>query len=614
MHIRVLAFVFVLAAIGLSGCSSTPSSSQVAHPPSSSSQAKDALANAPKRKRAELALAWAEQYISEQRYAEALEMLESIDVDELSNTDHQLHWYQMTTYALLSEGHTRKASILLDDPRLEKLIEQGDFNTRAQFDLLRSDILALEGKIKESLILRFRFDSQLDETEQAYNQQLIWQLLTQLSATELDELANHSNLNGRGWVELAQLYKNERLGLEEQIKQLHQWQRRWWQHAAISNPPKDIASLEQALKNRPRHIAVLLPEQGAVANAAHALRDGILAAYYISAEQGHDTPELRFYDSADKDTDIVALYHKAIDDGAELVIGPLEKDKVITLARQKTLPVDVLSLNYHEQEAAPENLIQFGLSPEDEATQIAQLAHQQGLSHMGLLFPDSTTGERTAFAFSQAWEQLGGEVVDQQSYGQDANEAVSRLLKVDAYQARTQRNKNVSRKDIDAIFVVATAEQGRQIKPAIDFYHGNHLPIFSTSMIYDAQPNRQRDNDLNRIQFVDIPWLLTPDTHFYNAVQEAWPRTHGRYERIFALGVDAYQMSQRLALMKTSARNRMEGLTGTLTLKEKSIKRTLLPAKFVRGEATYDASNELPHEPVLPVEALNPSATSGGSR
>jgi len=612
MYLRVIAFIFFVAAVGLSGCSSSPSHDQATHPPSSGAQAKDALANAPKRKRAELALAWAEQYIEEQRYAEALEVLNDMDPEALSNTDYQLRWYQMTAFALLSEGHTRKAGVLLDEPALTRLLEQQDSSTRANFELLHADILALEGKPLQSVTLRFSIDSQLDTENQAYNQQLIWQLLQRLSAEELDELADNSNLNGQGWIELAQLYSNEFLGLEEQIKQLHQWQRRWWQHAAIKNPPADIANLEKALKDRPRHIAVLLPEQGAVANAAHALRDGLLAAYYVSLEQGHDTPELRFYDSANE-VDIVDLYYKAADDGAELIIGPLEKDNVIALSRLKNLPVDLLSLNYHDQDAAPSNLIQFGLSPEDEANQVAKLAHQQGLSRMGLLFPNSATGDRTAHAFAQAWEELGGVVVDQHAYGQDASEAVSRLLKVDAYQARTQRNKNVSRKDIDAIFVVATAEQGRQIKPAIDFYHGNHLPIFSTSMIYDAQPNRQRDNDLNRIQFVDIPWLLTPDDKFHSAAAQAWPKQHGRYERIFALGVDAYQLSQRLTLMNTSSHNRMEGLTGTLTLNEQSIKRTLLPARFVRGEATYDKDKELQHAPIS-IAPLNAPTTNGASR
>lgn len=614
MYLRVIAFTLFVAAIGLSGCSSSPSHDQTIHPPSSSSQAKDALANAPKRKRAELALAWAEQYIEEQRYTEALEMLNDINPEELNNTDYQLRWYQMTAFSLLSEGQTREAGILLDEPTLKTLLEQQDSSTRADFELLHADILALEGKIAQSLTLRFSIDSQLDKDSQTYNRELIWQLLNQLSAKEFDNLADNSNLYGRGWIELAQLYNNESLSPEEQIKELHQWQRRWWQHAAIKNPPADIANLEQALKDRPRHIAVLLPEQGAVVGAAHALRDGLLAAYYFNLEQGHDTPELRFYDSADDDNNIIDLYHKAADDGAELIIGPLEKDKVTELSRLKNLPVDLLSLNYHDQDAAPSNLIQFGLSPESEARQVAQLAYQQGLSHIGILFPNSATGDRTAHAFTQTWEELGGVVVDQHAYEQDASEAVSRLLKVDAYQARTQRNKNVSRKDMDAIFVVATAEQGRQIKPAIDFYHGNHLPIFSTSMIYDAQPNRQRDNDLNRIQFVDIPWLLTPDAKFHSATEQAWPKQHGRYERIFALGVDAYQLSQRLTVMKTSAHNRMEGLTGTLTLKEQSIQRALLPARFVRGEATYDEDKELKHAPSIPIKSLNSPATNRASR
>lgn len=611
MYLRVLVVIFLLATFGLSGCSSTPSSTTpLAHPPSTSSQALDALANMPKRKRAEFALAWAEQYLDEQRYTEALAVLKNINPAELTNTDYKLRWYQMTVHALLSEEQVRQASLLLDEPELKNLLKQQDSSMRATFELRQADVLALEGKIQPSLQLRFQIDPLLNNEDQHYNQQLIWQLLNQLTEEELNALADNSSLNGRGWVELMQLYKNETAGLEEQIKRLHQWQRQWSQHAAFYNPPEAITSLELALKNRPRHIAILLPEHGGITGAAYALRNGILTSYFYSAKQNHDTPELRFYDSSDKNGNIIDIYQAAVDAGAELVIGPLEKEKVLELSRQKTLPVEVLSLNYHDQEDAPSNLLQFGLSPEDEAEQAAELAYSQGFRHIGLLFPDNTTGERTAYAFQQAWTKLGGEVIDQVSYQQDISNAVSRLLKVDTYQARTQRKKNVSRKDIDSIFVVANAEQGRQIKPTIDFYHGNQLPIFSTAMIYDAQPNRQQNSDLNRIQFVDMPWLINPDPEFAQAVIQAWPNRHGRYERIFALGADAYQLSQQLALMRSAPHNLMHGLTGTLTLKQQRIHRSLLPVKFVQGEAIYNASEE---NHVPSIDATSLSEKHGGN-
>lgn len=601
MFLRVLTIIGLFSALILSGCSTTPSSSTASQLPSSRSQAQEVLANTPKRQRAELALAWAEQYADEKRYEEALAMLNTVEPQELASTDHQLKWYQLKAHALLSENKAREASLLLDEPHLTSLLKEEDSATQAMFDLLKADALALNGDIQRSVLLRFTIDSKLKPQDQEYNHDLIWQLLTQLSDEEREALSEQANQDGQGWIALAQLYQDDTQGLEAQVKLLHQWQRRWWQHPALKNPPEAIANLEKALKDRPRHLAVLLPQQGAVAGAAHALRDGFMAAYYLNQAQGHDTPEVRFYDSSQEE-DILALYHQAVDEGAELVIGPLEKNKVVALSKQKTLPVDVLSLNYHDQPEAPDNLFQFGLAPEDEAKQIAEVAYFQGLSRMGLLFPDTASGHRIAQAFTQAWEDLGAVVVDQQAYGADANSAVSRLLKVDAYQARTHRDRNVSRKDIDAIFLVASADQGRQIKPAIDFYHGNRLPLFSTSMIYDGQDNPSKNNDLNRIQFMDIPWLIQPNPELLEEIQQVWPKQHGRYERIFALGMDAYQVAQRLSVMKTSRHNRLQGLTGTLTLNQQRIERGLLPARFVRGKATFDGNKGL--ENAKPIPAL----------
>mgnify|MGYP002065451744 CR=1 FL=1 len=116
---------------------------------------------------------------------------------------------------------------------------------------------------------------------------------------------------------------------------------------------------------RPRQIAVLLPEGGRFQWVAAALRAGILAAYF--EQPSAERPILRFYDSADPNQ-VWPLFQQAVADGAEMVLGPLDKDAVTRLLQGEDPVIPILAPNQadHQGPVLP-NLFQFGLAPEDEA-------------------------------------------------------------------------------------------------------------------------------------------------------------------------------------------------------------------------------------------------------
>ena len=64
------------------------------------------------------------------------------------------------------------------------------------------------------------------------------------------------------------------------------------------------------------------------------------------------------------------------------------------------------------------------------------------------------------------------------------------------------------RDDIDFIFSIGTSDDLKQIKPKLDFYYAENIPVFSTSHIFSGVINSQKDKDLNDIVFCDIPWLF----------------------------------------------------------------------------------------------------------
>ena len=72
-------------------------------------------------------------------------------------------------------------------------------------------------------------------------------------------------------------------------------------------------------------IAVLLPLSGAQKKAGDAIQSGFLAALYRAKENKEQVPQVQFYDTENM-MDVVNLYTQAVNDGAQLVIGPVKKD------------------------------------------------------------------------------------------------------------------------------------------------------------------------------------------------------------------------------------------------------------------------------------------------
>jgi outer membrane PBP1 activator LpoA protein len=76
-------------------------------------------------------------------------------------------------------------------------------------------------------------------------------------------------------------------------------------------------------------IAVLLPQKGRLTQVGQSIRDGVLAAYYQDSQSHPDSPRLRFYDSAD--VPAPELVATAAQQGADVIIGPLDRDQVQSL-------------------------------------------------------------------------------------------------------------------------------------------------------------------------------------------------------------------------------------------------------------------------------------------
>lgn len=571
-----------LVALGLSGCSSTPSitsSPDLSAKPEQTVDVHELLARAqqsysPRKEQMLLQAALLLDPIKDLAWARNL--LASIDTTVLSDSeyiDYTLYFSQLA----MEDAAYFLAQRILTNPRLQRQWQQLTDPQQIVLRERRADLFMLLGETHASVEERLALQSLLaSEAElDTRNQDQLWQSLMTMPTSELKyRSSNSQNIELRGWYDLALISKDNQGDLEKQLTHIHNWIARWPEHPASMRLPKDLQLLQQLINERPQQVALLLPQSGKLAKAGKAVRDGFIAAYYQAQNQGSRVPVLKVYDSSQ---DLLATYQKAVDEGAELIIGPLGKAQVTQLSELEKLPVPTLAVNYSETREPAAGLYQFGLSAEDEARQVAQRAWVEGHRTAMLLTTDASWGKRSAEAFSKAWQALGGTLVNRSEFrGKgDYSNVVKRALYIEDSQKRARQLRQLfgtgfefeprRRQDIDMIFLVARPSDARQIKPTLAFHYAGDLPVYASSHIYSGAEDRKNDRDLNGVIFSTLPWVFDqqrPEKRTINKAAKPAPA----YQRLYALGVDSFQIYPRLKQLRDLPQARFYGVTGSLQM------------------------------------------------
>jgi hypothetical protein len=272
------------------------------------------------------------------------------------------------------------------------------------------------------------------------------------------------------------------------------------------------------------------------------------------------------------------------------------------LSSQEHLPVPTLALNYSNiSENLPKELYQFGLSPEDEARQVAEKAWLDGHNQAIVLVPQGLWGDRIYTAFQQQWGMFGGEVIEKQTFAandSDFSQPLQKLLNIDESRNRISLVRRIlgtrieteprRRKDIDFIFVAALPPQARQIRPQLKFFYAADLPLYATSHVFSGVAQPGKDRDMDDIVFCDMPWVLDDASQqgaqLWQDIAPTWPERAESLRRLYALGVDSFNIIPHLRRLSAYHFQQFEGQTGTLNLDDSNrIMRQLLWARFENG-------------------------------
>ena len=393
-----------------------------------------------------------------------------------------------------------------------------------------------------------------------------WRQVSRLTILETGDLARRApTAGGRAFGALARDV-NAALTDVRQFQVWNDWRESHSRHPAARFPPPGAAPAT----GRPRALALLVPLSGPLGGVGQAVRDGFSAALLHAeaatrAEAGRTT--VRLYDTSSiAPTD---AYRLAVSEGAELVIGPLQKSAVAEVA---AIPPTVPMLALNHLEDTPQSLAaripQLALAPEDDASAIATALEGDGVERI-VVFDTSAPWSARAKARLLA-ERRGVEVVATGRLGSgDVTPVVGDAL---AVTGSTQRHAEIARMlaiddlqftprrrdDVDAVVALVGEQQLLFLKRALEFHFAGALPIYAPSAAVGAalQP-------INGVHVCGIPWRLHPDD--LRAAALPLPASRGSSAAWFAFGVDGFRLANQWQRL-ISRDAPIPGSTGTLLL------------------------------------------------
>ena len=353
-----------------------------------------------------------------------------------------------------------------------------------------------------------------------------------------------------------------------------------------------------------RRFGVILPLDSSLRRAGESVMSGMLAGYW--ADNQNARARLMIYREGQY-KNIFAAYKKAVQNGAEVVIGPLPKDSVRALVETTPIGTPTIALNAASRANFGEpNLYQFSLSLEEEAENAARILYGSGYKRVFMLYEDNEVGNRAMRKFQSEMLRLGGVVPNpvefstrNSSYEAPAERIAEATYREKLFSVNPKEQRYAVYRKADAMFVAGERNGIEGMVWALRQAGIKDLPIVTTSNA------NVKDHEVKGVYIVDIPWLV--DSKLRSAV---WARTAPGFRsealsfdpRLFAMGMDSYRLAQNLEWMNANRSRSLEGVTGTLTISQKGhVNRAMVLGKIERGkmlEAKLPAFDEKQRRPI----------------
>jgi ABC-type branched-subunit amino acid transport system substrate-binding protein len=319
-------------------------------------------------------------------------------------------------------------------------------------------------------------------------------------------------------------------------------------------------------------VALLLPLSGASAAIGQSMLD---AAQMAMFDLGNDKFVLMPRDSKGEPAAAAAAAKAAIDDGANLILGPLFAPQASALKpviAQAGRPVPVLSFS-SDWNVAGGGLWVLGFQPQEQVRRVVSLAAGRGALRFGLLAPSTPYGDATLKALTEAAAAVGGQVTRVERYTPgtpDMTDVVRRLSNFDGRKAalaaeRSRLQAAGDAESLSALRRLSNADTfGEMPFDAVLIAEGGTKlrEIASLFPFFDIDPGPARllgtglwdEGGLGREPALIGGWFAAPPPEGRQAFEQRFQELYGyKPHRLATLAYDATALAAVLA--KAGGRN-----------------------------------------------------------
>ncbi|CAM2815944.1 penicillin-binding protein activator [Vibrio rarus] len=492
-----------------------------------------------------------------------------------------------------AEWQLARAQLLLNEEQPTDALKQLNFRNEWRLESsqwqryyeLRSTIYqALYQPLKAAREQVLKADFIAEDQQQA-NVEQIWALLTSATADELKAMVVAENEQElQGWRKLAILHQSYSHNVPKLQKSLQAWIDANIHHPAALYTPKEILDILALEIVQPEKTALVLPLSGKFAKQASVIRDGFVFAMMQDENRLPDTDYLIIDSNKNNPQQI---QQQLQEQDVDFIVGPLMRNTIEQLQdiqQQSSSPIPMLALNFPKDILEDTDFCYVTLSPEQEAAEAAQHLAESGAKYPLIIAPRGSYGKRMTAAFKKAWEE-NNETKSSVSYFTSKSQlqyAVNNVFGLRASQRRiTQMNSLMhmemeseerSRRDIDAVYIVAGDAELNLIKPFINVAinpEATPPKLYANSLSNTGI--KRPSQDLSGVIYSDIPMLVEPNEELDSQMLEVWGKSNNQQKRLRALGMDAYSLINALPNMKISPEHSIKGQTGVLSINDQCV-------------------------------------------
>ena len=251
-------------------------------------------------------------------------------------------------------------------------------------------------------------------------------------------------------------------------------------HQLSADQPTFFKLSNLAPDKTPVRVGLILPFSDSSASVRALANSMMKAAELALYDSGKSDILLMAADDTGSPTDAAAAAQKLLDQGAEVIIGPIfsaSVGAVAPLARDRGVPVLAFST---DRSVAGNGVYLLSFQPQSEVKRIVAYAASQGLKNFAALIPQTPYGDIVEQSFREAVTAAGATVGDVERFNPSAG------MIMDPAAA-------VSKSACDAIFIAQGGSLLRGIAPvlAYDGVDNTKVKYLGTGLWYDPATSKE---------------------------------------------------------------------------------------------------------------------------